>query len=150
MKRKILFLTLSLMLCGLLVPGAKVSAKKAKESEVHVAHLTDEELRQVIEEMVANTYASVKTTCTDVSWKVKANSRKTTMFAYQAKGTSVSIGFELSKTGWAGIIGGDGEVRYIPGKSIYYSFNIEKAQNYLVFVQNNSDSALTANGYYIR
>ncbi len=146
MKGKILFSTLSLMFCLLFVPDLKVSAGKVKEQVVYEEKLTDEEFRQLLEEAISDTYASVLTTKTLVNWTVKANSRKTTLFAYQPKNTSVSIGFKLSRTGWAGIIGGDGVVHYIPGTSIYYSFNIDKAQNYLVFVQNNSNAALTATG----
>ena len=139
MKKGLFLATMCFLLCGLWIPTASVSAKGQEESE---------EFDNIVQESVKNLV--IASTRTNINWTVKKNSRNTTLYFVMDSGSAIGIGMNLSKTGWAGIMGIDGSVRYVEGTSITHTFNITKKQSYLVFVQNNSNSSLTATGFYIK
>lgn len=147
MKRKLLFLSLYMILCGLLVPTTKVSAQELIE---HTGHITDPEFSGVLEEMVSNLYETMSTMYT-LNWSIPKNERYTTGYFKKQANTSVGIGVDLSGYGWVGIIDMDGNARYVAGTTnIAHSFAITKTYYYSVFIQNKSSGKITASGYYIK
>lgn len=146
MNKKLLFLGLCVVLCGLLVPAEKASAQELVE---HTGHITDPEFAGVLEEMVSNLYETMSTAYT-VDWSVSKNKRCTTGYFKKESGSCVNIGIHLSGYGWAGIIDMDGKARYVDGTELYHSFDITKTYYYSVFVQNKSSSKITAKGYFVR
>lgn len=147
MKRKLLFLGLCFILCGMLTPATKVSAQELEE---HTAHITDPEFAGLLEEMVGNLYQTMSTAYS-VNWTVKKNQYSTTGYFKKTAGSSVGIGIDLSGYGWAGIIDMDGNARYVSGtKGLVHNFAISKTYYYCFFVRNQTTGSITAKGHYIR
>lgn len=146
MKRKLLFLSLCFMLCGLLAPTLQASAEELEEK---TAHITDPQFEGIVEEMMSNIVAARATAYT-INWSIAKRTRCTTGFFSKAKDSYISIGFELSQYGSAGIIDSNGNMRYVEGTSLYHTFDISVPRNYCVFVYNPTSVRMTATGYYVR
>lgn len=147
MKKKLLFLGLCFVLCGMLAPTVKVSAQELEE---YTGHITDPEFEEVLQEMVGNLYETMSTAY-KVDWTVSKNSMGTTAYFKKSSGTSIAITLDLSGYGWAGIIDMDGKTRYVAGTTnLDHNFSITKTYYYSVFVLNKSGAKITAKGYYIK
>ncbi len=137
MKVKLLIAGICMVLCGMLVPFAEVSAE---ESEIKTAQLTDEEFRDILEVQISS-LVSTRATSYSLDWKVPAKTRYVTGYFEKSKDSTVQIVVNLSKSGRAGILRFNGTAYYSEGKSISTSFKIPATDSYCVFIQNtNSES----------
>lgn len=144
MKGKLFIASVCLVLCGLLTPAFQSSAEELVEQ---TGHITDPEFGGVIEEMMGS-IIETRSTAYTIDWSVPGGRNYTTAFFEKKKDTSIGIGIELSKSGKAGIMDMDGNVRYVSGKSLYHTFDITKSYYYCVIVINPNDSKITAKGYF--
>lgn len=147
MKKKLLFWGICFILCGMLIPSAKVSAQELEE---HTAHITDPELSGLLEEMVGSLYETMSTAYT-INWTVKKGKYGTTAYFKKTAGSSVGISIDLSGYGYAGVMDMDGNARYVAGtKGLVHNFAISKTYYYCFFVKNQSTGSITAKGHYIK
>ena len=146
MKVKLFFAGICMMLCGIVMPSAMVSAEELEEK---TGYITDEEFQGVLEEEISNLVSTFASRY-PIDWEVPKDTRYATAYFHQDEGTSVVISFELSKSCMVGIVGLSGEVRYVEGKSVDHTFkNITKG-SYKVFVHNKTSSSVTVKGSYYR
>lgn len=154
MKKLLIIASLCFMLGAAVVPAQVVSAEENTEgTEVRTGHITDPEFRNVAWDMmgsILDNQMELQFVTRDIDWTVKKNSLKTTAYFFKSKGTSVAIDIHTSASAWGGIIDYDGNVTYVTGKHLQYSFTIPKNNDYCVFVQNNNSSKITAKGSYAR
>lgn len=146
MKLKLILAGACFALCCLFVPAASVSAEELTEQ---TGHITDPEFAGMVEESMGSIIETMSTAYT-INWTIKKKSRKYTGYFKKLNGSYIDLGVELSKTGRAGILDIDGNVRYLEGKSIYHSFAITEDDYYAVFIQNTSSSSMTASGYFVK
>lgn len=146
MKLKLLLAGACFALCCLFIPAATVSAEEMVEK---TGHILEPEFAGLVE-ISMGSIIETRSTAYTIDWTVKKNVRKTTGYFKKSADTSINLGVDLSKSGKAGILDINGNVRYVEGKSIYYSFAITKSNYYAVFVQNPNSSSITASGYYVK
>lgn len=146
MKVKLWIAGICMVLCGVLVPFAEVSAE---ESEIKTAQLTDEEFRDILEVQISS-LVSTRATSYSLDWKVPKKTRYVTGYFEKAKDSTVQVVTNLSKKGKAGIIRFNGTVYFSEGTSISTSFKIPATDSYCVFVENPNSESITSKGYYIK
>ncbi len=146
MKGKLFLAGVCFVLCGLFGPGFQSNAEELVE---HTAHITDPEFEGILQEMVGS-IIETRSTAYTIDWKVPSGRTYTTAYFEKKKGTSIGLGVELSRTGMAGIMDMDGNVRYVSGKSIYHTFDISKSYYYCVIVPNKTTTTITAKGYFVK
>ena len=146
MKKNLLFLSLCILLCGIVIPNVKASAEEMVE---HTAHITDPEFAGVLQEMVSSTFMTMSTKYT-INWSVRAKAITGSGYFWKDPGSEVAIGIKLSGYGYGGIMDLDGTIRYVDGTSLAHVFKISKGDCYCVIVQNKTDSKITAKGYFAK
>ena len=111
-------------------------------------YMDDYNRQAIVKNAVSNIFPAMANRYS-INWTVKAQKNMNTAFFHMDSGTSIGVLIKLSKKAKAGIIGGDGLVRYVEGTEIIHSFSISKSQPYGFIILNNNDVAITATGYYI-
>ncbi|MCM1497413.1 MAG: hypothetical protein NC124_03000 [Clostridium sp.] len=152
MKKLLIIASLCFMFGAAVMPAQVVSAEEStEETKVRTGHITDPEFRNVAWDMmgsILDNQMELQYVVRDIDWTVKKKSIKTTAYFYKSKGTTVSIDITTSASAWGGIIDAGGNVKYVTGKNLEYSFTIPMNDTYCVFVQNNNSSKITAKGTY--
>lgn len=146
MKVKLWIAGICMVLCGLLVPFAEVSAEG---SEIKTAQLTDEEFRDILEVQISS-LVSARATSYSLDWKVPAKTRYVTGYFEKAKDSSIKLSAVLSKKGKAGVIRFNGTVYFSEGTNITMDFKVPATDSYCVFVENPNSESITSKGYYIK
>lgn len=146
MKVKLWIAGICMVLCGVLVPFAEVSAEG---SEIKTAQLTDEEFRDILEVQISS-LVSTRATSYSLDWKVPKKTRYVTGYFKKSKDSTIKLSVVLSKSGKAGIIRFDGTAYFSEGTNITMNFKVPATDSYCVFVQNPNSESITSKGYYVK
>lgn len=154
MKKLFIITGFCLMLGAVFMPAQAVLAEEITEQPaVKTGHITDPEFRGLAWEMMGSIVDSrieLYAAWYDIDWSVSKKSIKTTPYFYRGRLAGVGIDITTSATACGGIIDYYGNVSYVEGTKLKYTFAVEKATYYCVFVKNNNSFKITAKGQYAK